>query len=482
MKFMTPSKRTVRPGLIFSTLLIVLASTATLGATERVGDFALLDAEGRFHQLSRYQHRDAVVLLAYDSACSAASAGAAELARLRDEYSETIEFLALDVTDATRSEQLQWSLPFPVLGDELKLVSESLSVSAAGEVLVFNPERMSLFYRGGVEEMLGQTLQAVIDGDASDTVTTDISGCDIDYADLAMHKQNPPDYSTEVAPIIVDNCAICHHWGGAGPFPFDSYVSLLGWSPMVREVVLNKRMPPMQVDEESGTSANAHELSAEEKQKLLHWMDAGAPRGDGEVDPLEQVPVDPEFEWQLGDPDFLVEAPTNVIPAVGIQDYKYLEVELPFEQDMWVRAFQYSPGDPRVLHHLMTFIVAPDEDFWGPEKHEKTSARRFLGSFIPGSNPATVSTISTGSAIRIACCSFTERGDIGKLGCTRGASLPSLPSAHSPPSTCTTRSPQAPRRGSLCAGQPCRSAWPSECTRPGTTRSPTPSWSPIWSR
>jgi peroxiredoxin len=144
MKFMTPSKRTVRPGLIFSTLLILLASTATLGATERVGDFALLDAEGRFHQLSRYQHRDAVVLLAYDSACSAASAGAAELARLRDEYSETIEFLALDVTDATRSEQLQWSLPFPVLGDELKLVSESLSVSAAGEVLVFNPERMSL--------------------------------------------------------------------------------------------------------------------------------------------------------------------------------------------------------------------------------------------------------------------------------------------------------------------------------------------------
>jgi len=399
MKFMTPSKRTVRPGLIFSTLLIVLASTATLGATERVGDFALLDAEGRFHQLSRYQHRDAVVLLAYDSACSAASAGAAELARLRDEYSETIEFLALDVTDATRSEQLQWSLPFPVLGDELKLVSESLSVSAAGEVLVFNPERMSLFYRGGVEEMLGQTLQAVIDGDASDTVTTDISGCDIDYADLAMHKQNPPDYSTEVAPIIVDNCAICHHWGGAGPFPFDSYVSLLGWSPMVREVVLNKRMPPMQVDEESGTSANAHELSAEEKQKLLHWMDAGAPRGDGEVDPLEQVPVDPEFEWQLGEPDFLVEAPTNVIPAVGIQDYKYLEVELPFEQDMWVRAFQYSPGDPRVLHHLMTFIVAPDEDFWGPEKHEKTSARRFLGSFIPGSNPATVFPENTGVRI-----------------------------------------------------------------------------------
>jgi len=399
MNYTKLTERIVQLGYSCTALALMLASGATMAATERVGDFALLDAEGGFHQLSRYQHRDAVVLLAYDSACSAMGDKAAELARLQDEYSDRIEFLALDVNDAARSEQLQWSLPFPVLGDELKLVSESLGVSAAGEVLVFNPERMSLFYRGGVEETLAATLQAVVSGDASDTVTTEISGCEIDYAELAMHKQNPPDYSTEVAPIIVDNCAICHHWGGAGPFPFDSYVSLLGWSPMVREVVLNKRMPPMQVDEESGTSANAHELSAEEKQKLLHWMEAGAPRGDGEVDPLEQVPIDPEFEWQLGEPDFLVEAPTNVIPAVGIQDYKYLEVELPFEEDKWVRAFQYSPGDPRVLHHLMTFVVAPDEDFWGSEKHDKTSARRFLGSFIPGTNPATVFPENTGVRI-----------------------------------------------------------------------------------
>ncbi len=399
MKLSSLSKPFFLFGRSFAALTLSLVAGNAIGATERIGDFALLDSEGRFHQLSRYQHRDAVVLLAYDNSCASSEEHVASLAGLQSEYTDQIEFLALDVADAPRSEQQQWGLPFPVLGDELKLVAESLGISAAGEVLVFNPERMSLFYRGGVEATLADTLQAVIGGNVSDTISSGISGCDIDYSDLAMHKENPPDYTTEVAPIIVDNCAICHHWGGAGPFPFDSYISLLGWSPMVREVVLNKRMPPMQADEESGTSANAHELTAEQKQKLLHWMEAGAPRGDGEIDPLEEIPTYPEFEWELGEPDFLVETPTNVVPAVGIQDYKYLEVELPFEEDKWVRAFQYSPGDTRVLHHLMAFVVAPEEDFWGPEKDQNTSARRFLGSFIPGTNPATVFPENTGVLI-----------------------------------------------------------------------------------
>ncbi|MCG8415006.1 MAG: hypothetical protein MI746_12375 [Pseudomonadales bacterium] len=389
---MIPSALTIKNLRTLSAIIITWAATYGLShaATERVGDFALLDETGRFHQLSRYQHREAVVMLAYDAGCPAAREASLELARLQQQHGEYIEFLALDVGGASRGQRQQWEMPFPALGDEELLVAESLSLSQAGEILVFNPERMSLYYRGGVEENLANRLLAVEKGEASDTVTTEVSGCQIDYADLAMHQQNPPDYSTEVAPIIVENCAICHRWGGAGPFAFDGYVSLLGWSPMVREVLLNKRMPPMQVDPELSNSPNAHEISAEERQKLIHWMAAGAPRGEGAIDPLEEIPLEKEFAWQLGEPDFVVKAPTNIVPAVGILDYEYLEVELPFEEEKWVRAFQYSPGDERILHHLMTFVIGPDEDFWGPEKTETTPERRFLGSFIPGENPATV--------------------------------------------------------------------------------------------
>ena len=45
---------------------------------------------------------------------------------------------------------------------------------------------------------------------------------------------------------------------------------------------------------------------------------------------------------------------------------------------------QYQAGDESVLHHLMTYVVPPGEDFWGPEATEEVVARRFLEGFAPG--------------------------------------------------------------------------------------------------
>jgi peroxiredoxin/mono/diheme cytochrome c family protein len=370
-----------------STFLLGLTSVSSFAAPERVGDFALLDEQGVFHQLSRYQHRDAVVLLAYDNNCAAAKDAAAMLADLRPEFGERIEFLALDINAMDRGTEQAWNLSFPVLADEMKLVAKNLQMTHAGEVLVFNPERLSLYYRGSAEQALQENLDTVLGGKNADFATTEVKGCKISYA---SDTAPAPDYSTEVAPIIVEHCAICHREDGAGPFAFNGYYSLVGWSAMVKEVIMNKRMPPMQVDPSYEATPSAHFLSAENRQKVLHWMEAGAPRGEGAEDPLAEIPLEKTFEWQLGTPDFVIDTPMNVIPAVGILDYMYLELELPFTEDKWVRAFQFDPGEERVIHNLSAFVVAPESDFWGEERQALTSERRFLGSFVPGENPATV--------------------------------------------------------------------------------------------
>jgi len=370
------------------------------GSLDRVGDFALLDDSGEFHQISRYQHRKAVVMMAYHPSCESMADSVGYLAELNAKYAgQEVEFLLLDSSGADRHEASEWGLNMPLLNDAAQLVSASLQIERSGEVLVFNPERLSLFYRGSANQALDATLQTLLDGDVDDTVKNEVLGCALDYPMRDELLSNPPDYTTEVAPIIVENCAECHRWGGAGPFALDSYTSLLGWSPMIREVVLNKRMPPMQVDPMIGHTRSAQYLSAETLQTLVHWMDAGAPRGDNPVDPLELVPTEKVFEWELGEPDFIVETPANEIAAVGIQDYLYTEATLPFDRDVWVRAFQYNPGKETVLHHLMTFISPADEDFWGEEAENEISTRRFLGSFIPGHNPATVFEEGTGILI-----------------------------------------------------------------------------------
>lgn len=373
----------------------LLASGFSFAAVERVGDFALLDNHGEFHQISRYLHRNAVVMMAYSSNCESIDKKLEEFSALQARYAEdNIEFLLLD------SSEIKGSLPInvsaPVLQDEGQLVSEALEIAHAGEVMIFNTERLSLFYRGPLDNRLSATVDSVLAGDVRDTVKAEVTGCEISYPVREAHLANPPDYSTEVAPIVVKNCADCHRWGGVGPFALDSYVSLLGWSPMIREVLLNKRMPPMQVDPSIGHSDSAQYISTDEVQVLIHWMQAGAPRGENELDPLEQVPLEKVFEWELGQPDYIVETPPNEVPAVGIQDYVYSEAELIFEEDKWVRAFQYNPGKEAVLHHLMTFVSPPEEDFWGAEKDSTSVSRRFVGSYIPGKNAATVFPEGTG--------------------------------------------------------------------------------------
>lgn len=374
--------------------------TQVFGSLDRVGDFALLDDRGEFHQISRYQHRKAIVMMSYHPNCTNIFNSVNYLSELNAKYAgQGVEFLLLDSSGAGRIEASERDLGLPLLDDAAQLVSASLQIEHAGEVLVFNPERLSLFYRGAANQSLDTTLQTLLDGDVDDTVKSDVAGCTIEYPMRDKLVASPPDYTTEVAPIIVDNCAECHRWGGAGPFALDSYTSLLGWSPMIREVLLNKRMPPIQVDPVVGHTDSAKYLSAQTLQTLVHWMDAGAPRGDNPVDPLELVPTEKIFEWELGEPDFIVETPANEIAAVGIQDYLYTEATLPFDRDVWVRAFQYNPGKETVLHHLMTFISPADEGFWGDEAENEISTRRFLGSFIPGNNPATVFGEGTGILI-----------------------------------------------------------------------------------
>lgn len=370
-------------------LLLGTVSTLVPAALDRVGDFALLDADGTFHQLSRYQHRKALVLMAYSDQCAAMDGFVADYRNIAQQYSaDEFEFLLIDTEDSGRTELREMDTGLPILEDDGQLVSETLKIQNAGDVLVLNPERLSLFFQGPPSAGLESTLSAIVGAGVSDTVRQAGTDCVIDYPMKALHAESAPDYATEIAPIIIENCADCHRQGGVGPFALDSYIMVLGWSPMIKEVLLNKRMPPTQVDPYIGHSESARYLDPEDVQKLVHWINNRAPRGDGEADPLEDFVAEDRTEWAFGEPDFIVTGPKNEIPSIGVMDYVYDDAELPFTEDKWLRAIQYIAGDESVLHHLVTFVTPPQEDFWGAERTDESVTRRFVGSYLPGKTNA----------------------------------------------------------------------------------------------
>jgi hypothetical protein len=374
-------------------------ATAATAQLERVGDIALLDETGAFHQLSRYQHKKAVALMAWLPDCDAQAQALTAFSALQTRYAQQdVAFLLIDASGgAARAAGAVDGLH--VLRDETQLVSESLGMEQAGDVRLINPQRLTVLYKGPPGEAFAATLHTLADKPVRETVSEPHNSCSINYAARDAHRSAPPDYAADIAPLIIEKCASCHRENGVGPFQLDSHLSLLGWSPMIREVLMNRRMPPTQVDASVGQSAQAHSLTREQRQMLVHWIDGGAPRVDSEQDPLADFEFTVGDDWLLGEPDYIVNTPPYAIPAAGILDYVYVDVDLPFSEDRWVRAIQYLPGSPKSLHHLMAYVTAPDEDFWGPERESPAADRRFLSGYIPGK--PTVREFAPGTAVFI---------------------------------------------------------------------------------
>lgn len=361
----------------------LLVASLTLGqaasAADRVGDFSLLDQDGYFHQMSWYDDHAAIALLVQANGSDAAAKAAPEFGRLRDRFDgQGIQFFMLNPTGsdqraAVNAELERLGVSMPVLMDDSQLISESLGVSQTGEVLVFNPKAFTVEFRGPVGSELEQALQAKVNGQPIATAQVAVQGDAVSFPVQAAHQQATPSYERDIAPIIADNCAKCHREGGIAPFALNSHAMVQGWSPMIREVVMTKRMPPGQIDPAIGHFINDMVLDAPDQQKLLHWIAAGSPK-DGQSDPLAELSW-PESKWAFGEPDYIIKVPPQSIPATGVLDYITVVVPIETDKDYWVRGSQYVAGDRTVLHHTLNSLIPPDAD------------RRRGGGFLGGNNP-----------------------------------------------------------------------------------------------
>ena len=268
-------------------------------AASRVPDFALLDHNGTFHQLSYYGDQDAVVILAHALADEHVAAASSRLDELVSNHADNaVVFFKLNVAADARDDIAAASgSGVPVLVDAAQLVAENLGFKKRSEAVVIDPQTMSFVYRGAVNDKLAAALDRVISG-SNDVAASEQGGvaataADIAYPELAGESVS---YTRDIVPILADNCVSCHHQGGIGPWAMTDYNMVRGFSLMIREVVRTKRMPPWHADPAHGTFSNDRSLAPEETQKLVHWIEAGAPRGDG-PDPLAEL----DIEWPAWD-------------------------------------------------------------------------------------------------------------------------------------------------------------------------------------
>ncbi len=156
-------------------------------------------------------------------------------------------------------------------------------------------------------------------------------------------------YHQNIAPIMAQHCATCHHPGDAAPFDLITYADVSKRARDIAKVTRSRFMPPWLPEPGYGHFANERRLSDVEIATIGQWVENGAPEGQPAATPATQQWKE---GWRLGEPDLVVQMPqTYTLPADGKDIYRNFVIPLPLETSRWVKAVELRPGNKRIVHH-----------------------------------------------------------------------------------------------------------------------------------
>jgi mono/diheme cytochrome c family protein len=208
-------------------------------------------------------------------------------------------------------------------------------------------------------------------------------------------------YHAHVRPIFESRCVSCHQSGGVAPFSmeFDAAEWQSGPPPWVAsaiDAVESGRMPPWLPADGCRDLAYERRLSTEELATLATWKEQGLPQG---VPSTYGGPRTIDAPEPLGEPDIVIEPTEAYAPREDVtDDYRCFVLPQDFTEETYLRASNVLPGDARIVHHALLFLIPPanlaaiekldaEEEgpgytcFGGPGGGVLTT----LGAWVPGS-------------------------------------------------------------------------------------------------
>ncbi len=359
----------------------------------RIPDLGFKDIRYLSHSMSEFKQAKAIVLVFTNTSCPVARRYMPTLRRLDRDYRDRgVQFLAVnagegDTITAMAEQAVVYGVEFPFVKDAPCKCVEALGVRRTPEVVLLDADRR-LRYRGRIDDQyrpgggreaptrndLKEAIDDVLAGRDVAVPETPVDGCLITPPEVRK-PDKPPTYTEQVGPILRKNCAECHRPNTTAPFALTDYESARTKARMIAEVVTEGRMPPWFAAPDHGEFSNRRGLSDDERETVLQWVAAGAPRGKGDEPP---APPDDQGKWLIGDPDMTLRTEVFELPADGDVPYKYTILPQVFLTETWVQGIQILPDNPAVVHHCNLAFASIGAGF---------SEENFLTGFVPGGEP-----------------------------------------------------------------------------------------------
>jgi hypothetical protein len=241
---------------------------------------------------------------------------------------------------------------------------------------------------------LEDAILAVAAGKAPAVAETKPVGCI--FEGWAKKDAYKPTYTRDIAPMMSANCVSCHRDGEVAPFPLTAYKDVSKRAKMLALTTEAKIMPPWKSSDPLGTFRDERHMTAAQIALLKSWADAGTPEGDAANLP---EPVKFAGDWELGKPDMIIKMPKPFdVPAGGRDIIRYFVLPIENADAKDVVAFEYHPGNRKVVHHMIAFLDSTGQARKiAKDKGDGTSYASFggpgfvptgsLGGWAPGSQP-----------------------------------------------------------------------------------------------
>ena len=199
--------------------------------------------------------------------------------------------------------------------------------------------------------------------------------CAIALAGRGLETSSSTDvtYNKDVAPLLQKHCTGCHRPNDVAPMSLMTYDEVLPFARMIRENVVQRKMPPWHADPAFGEFNNDARLTDEEIATFDAWVKGGAKRGEAAANPSESGPsalANTASGWHIK-PDVVFTIPEFTVPRTAQDDYEYIYVPTNFKEDKWIQAAEVLPGDRRVVHHATVSVIDQGEVAKHLERHGK---------------------------------------------------------------------------------------------------------------
>jgi hypothetical protein len=206
------------------------------------------------------------------------------------------------------------------------------------------------------------------------------------------HPDDTVTYEKDIAPLVEGHCQGCHVQNGIAPFALTTYDQLKQMQAPALADIQSRKMPPYLAAPGCTSYKGDISLTDDEIALFGKWIDQGSLEGTPGTS-TQQAVMTPTDE--LPRVDATLAMPQAYTPQNSPDDYRCFVLDWPQSADTFVAGFRVVPGNSKVVHHVIAYLVEPSQVAAIQAKDDAdplpgytcfggAGVRQWLGAWAPG--------------------------------------------------------------------------------------------------